>query len=288
MLEFKTLLSKLQHKKLAIHTRKKGSTSGKYLTKRSGASIEFNDYRIYQLGDDIRQIDWNVYGRTKKHYIKTFLDEHMYEVGMILDYSNSMQVSKEKWNLAKMIAACISFVTLNGEDQLQYVLPKNNRLYVRKAKGKRFSYQTFEQIYQTNEQLTNQLFFEQCVVAMPKTPQMVFVISDFLEPIDYLEKLVRQMTNYYQYIYFIQVMDEKELNPTYEGDVSLQDSETTRELSISMNKELIDNYETRLAHHNKSLELLVHKHGGNYLLCGTDKDPYELILKDFVRQEIFV
>jgi len=288
MFEFKTLLSKLQHKKLAIHTRKKGSASGKYLTKRSGASIEFNDYRSYQLGDDIRQIDWNVYGRTKKHYIKTFLDEHMYEVGIVLDYSNSMQASEEKWKLAKMIAASISFVTLNGEDQLQYVLPKNNRLFVRKAKGKRSSYQTFQQIYETNEKLTSQMFFEQCIIAMPKTPQMMFVISDFLEPIHHLEKLVKQMTNYYQYIYFIQVMDEKELNPSYEGDVSLEDSETKSELSISMNKELIDKYENRLANHNKMVELLVHKHGGNYLLCGTDKDPYELIIKDFVRKEIFV
>ena len=132
------------------------------------------------------------------------------------------------------------------------------------------------------------MFFEQCIIAMPKTPQMMFVISDFLKPIHHLEKLVKQMTNYYQYIYFIQVMDEKELNPSYEGDVSLEDSETKSELSISMNKELIDKYENRLANHNKMVELLVHKHGGNYLLCGTDKDPYELIIKDFVRKEIFV
>lgn len=288
MEDFKQFLSKLQHKKLAMKRFKKGKNSGNYLTKKTGVSNEFNDYRVYQRGDDIRQIDWNVYGRTKKHYIKTYLDEHMHEVGIFLDYTNSMQTNEDKWKLAKLIMASISFVTLNNEDQLQYNFALNNQLFIKKAKGKRMSHHTFQEIIYSGEHIKDQKFFEQCHKTLPKTPQMIFIISDFLEPIDTLEKLVRQMTNQHSFLYFIQVLSKEEINPTFVGDIQLTDSETNKELPISMNQALIEKYEHKLLAHNKKIELLVKKFGGNYLLCSTDQDPFELILKEFVRKEIFM
>lgn len=288
MEDFKQFLSKLQHKKLAMKRFKKGKNSGNYLTKKTGVSSEFNDYRVYQRGDDIRQIDWNVYGRTKKHYIKTYLDEHMHEVGIFLDYTNSMQTNEDKWKLAKLIMASISFVTLNNEDQLQYNFALNNQLFIKKAKGKRMSHHTFQEIIYSSEHIKEQKFFEQCHKTLPKTPQMIFIISDFLEPIDTLEKLVRKMTNQHSFLYFIQVLSKEEINPTFVGDIQLTDSETNKGLPISMNQALIENYEHKLLAHNKKIELLVKKFGGNYLLCSTNQDPFELILKEFVRKEIFM
>lgn len=288
MEDFKPFLTKLQHKKLAIKSFKRGKTSGNYLTKKTGISNEFNDYRVYQLGDDIRQMDWNVYGRTKKHYIKTFLDEHMHEVGVFLDYTNSMQSNVEKWKLAKFIAASIAFVTLNGEDSLHYNLAKNERLFIKKTKGKRSSQATFRDILQSNDSIKNQNFFEQWQAFLPKQTQAIFIISDFLEPIETIEKVVKKLASTYTFFHFIQVLNKEEMHPTYRGDIRLTDSETNTELPISMNQTLIKKYEQKILLHNQKIEMLVKKHGGNYLLCTTNQDPLELLLKEFVKKEIFL
>ena len=85
-----------------------GSSRGEKRSLKRGASVEFADFRPYHLGDDIRRIDWNAYGRFEKLYLKQFLEEEDLDLTLILDASASMGFgSPSKFLVAQQIAAIL-------------------------------------------------------------------------------------------------------------------------------------------------------------------------------------
>lgn len=121
-----TLLSPVLSKRLANFklTSKRivrGGHKGERRSQRQGSSLEFSDYRLYSLGDDLRQIDWNTYARTQKYYIKRFLDEQELAVSVYLDCTKSMGVTNEKWKRARQLAAVFTFLTLANADRLSFI-----------------------------------------------------------------------------------------------------------------------------------------------------------------------
>ena len=82
--------SRLETLALNLKTDLAGYFGGKHLVKTYGQTVEFSDYREYQLGDDIRRIDWNLYSRFEKYFLKLFTDERQMQVQIFLDCSASM------------------------------------------------------------------------------------------------------------------------------------------------------------------------------------------------------
>src|SRR5690606_27262037 len=105
-----TYLNRLQKLKINVKTKKRGIHKGLRRSGKFGSSLEFSDFRQYQPGDDVRQIDWNVYGRTQKYYIKRYLDEQDISVAIYFDVSSSMRFIPSKWEMAKTLAASLGYV----------------------------------------------------------------------------------------------------------------------------------------------------------------------------------
>ena len=78
-------LKKISGCKLATKSKLRGQHKGSHRSNRFGSSMDFSDFREYHLGDDVRQVDWNVYARTEKYFIKRFLDEQEMRVHILLD-----------------------------------------------------------------------------------------------------------------------------------------------------------------------------------------------------------
>ena len=89
---------------IATSSKLRGHHKGSHRSQRFGSSLDFSDYREYALGDDMRQVDWNVFARTEKFFIKRFLDEQEMRVHILLDSSRSMGEEK-KWLFARQIVA---------------------------------------------------------------------------------------------------------------------------------------------------------------------------------------
>ncbi|MBF6567823.1 MAG: DUF58 domain-containing protein [Candidatus Binataceae bacterium] len=107
---------------LRIKTRREYSGLGKgaHLSPRRGSSLEFNDYRHYSLGDDFRFIDWGLYGRTDKLYIKLFKEEEDLLTYIFIDASASMGLpaADRKFELAVATALALAYVALSSGDRV--------------------------------------------------------------------------------------------------------------------------------------------------------------------------
>src|SRR5437660_12522416 len=108
--------------KLRIRTRQRyaGLGRGMHLSPKRGSSLEFNDYRHYSPGDDFRYIDWGLYGRTDKLYIKLFKEEEDLLTYIFLDASASMAhpARDAKFEAAVSMALALSYVTLAVGDRV--------------------------------------------------------------------------------------------------------------------------------------------------------------------------
>jgi uncharacterized protein (DUF58 family) len=112
-------LRKLEKLKILAQRGRKGPTKGEHISWRSGASLEFLDYRKYQVGDDFRYIDWNVYGRLDKLFLKLFRAEEDLNVHILIDTSRSMGTGNPLKDIyAKKIAAALSYIGLANLDRV--------------------------------------------------------------------------------------------------------------------------------------------------------------------------
>ncbi|WP_102271486.1 DUF58 domain-containing protein [Cytobacillus massiliigabonensis] len=279
--KLQALISKLQKKRLKVKTRKRGMHKGSRQSHKFGSSMEFSDFRMYQPGDDVRQIDWNVYGRTGKHYIKRFLDEQELSIAIYLDQSSSMRKIDEKWELAKQVAAALSYIVLNNEDRLFFSPVSSAVVEPVRRKGSVYAKKTFLEIMQLEEARMTGDFFKNLAMTISKKQQLSIIITDGLEPLEGIEDLLKKMASFKQEIWFIQVLSMEEYTPPYEGDMRLIDSETESAVNVSMNKAIVASYIKRLKEHNQQLETMTTKYGGQYVLVTDQSDAQSVLFRDF-------
>ena len=274
-------LSKLQKKRLLVKTKKRGFHKGSRQSRKFGSSLEFSDFRAYQPGDDVRLIDWNVYGRTNKHYIKRYLDEQELSIAIYLDMTSSMREIDSKWLLAKQIAAALSYIVLASEDRLYFSTVSSVSSEPVKRKGSVYSRKTFLEILKLEEASKSGSFIHHLMKTVAKKQQLSIMITDGLEPLEEMEGLLRKISSFKQEIWVIQILSTEEIEPQFSGDMKLIDSETNREVNVSITPSILANYEKRLAEHNRKLEEICRKFGGHYLLVRDNHDVQSILFHEF-------
>src|SRR5262245_36003455 len=113
------LLRQLEQLELQARRRSRSSGRGERRSKARGQSVEFADYRSYVAGDDLRRLDWNLYGRLDRLFIKLYEEERELPVQVFLDASESMSFgTPAKFEFAKRLAAAIGYIALCGFDRV--------------------------------------------------------------------------------------------------------------------------------------------------------------------------
>lgn len=275
-----TLITRLATQRLLAKTRRRGSHKGGRAANRLGSSLEFSDFRLYQPGDDIRQIDWNVYGRTHKHYIKRFLDEQELSVTIFLDCSESMQVLDSKWQRAKELAACFSYITLTSDDRLSFIPVTVDGQQKVSRKGAVSSRPVFFEILKLAKQSSSGTFIENLSKHSIKNSQLTILITDGLEPAASFDSLFRSLGARKQEVRLIQLLSLEEMAPSYSGDVNLIDSETNENVNISLNDSILAKYQNRLKEHNRLLESLCRRYGFTYLFTTDQADLNQFLFHE--------
>ena len=114
-----SFLNRLEQLELVSRKVFLGQMRGERRSPRQGISVEFSDYRNYVPGDDLRFIDWNIYGRLDRLFLKLFLEEEDLHVYLLLDTSQSMAFgAPEKLHYAKQIAAALGYIGLTRSDRV--------------------------------------------------------------------------------------------------------------------------------------------------------------------------
>src|SRR6516165_5018410 len=116
------LLRRLEQFQLLAARRAKSSAKGERRSRARGQSVEFADYRTYVHGDDFRYLDWNLYGRLERLFLKLYEEERELPVRIFLDASESMTFGEpRKFDFARQVAAAVGYVALCGFDRVSVI-----------------------------------------------------------------------------------------------------------------------------------------------------------------------
>ena len=252
---------KLSTMRLASKSKIRGHHKGSHRAQRIGSSMDFSDYRTYHLGDDVRQIDWNVYARSEKYFIKRFLDEQEMRVHIVLDGTKSMISQPEKWLLAKQLAAALGYIVLQQDDRLQCTYITDTDIPSFRQKGSSAKQHFLHTLQQFPEPSMQSSFAEKVSKHLVKGQTVLIIITDALEPIEKLESFIRRLRNYASDIRLIQIVEQDINQPTFSGDIALFDIETEKTLNVSVSSTTLQKYFERKIHHGTQLDVLCKKYG---------------------------
>ena len=253
-------ISKLSRLSIATKSKLRGQHKGSHRSSRFGASLDFSDFREYAPGDDVRQIDWNVYARTDKYFIKRFLDEQEMRVHILLDSTKSMGET-QKWLFAKQLVASLGLLVLQKDDRLSFSTVTDEKLPFFRRKGATYKKAFLQTVSNLKPPHMTNSFSEQAVSFLPKDSTVLFIITDGLESLDLWESFLRKVPKFASDIRLIQVVTDEELNPTYTGDVQLEDIETSHQLNVSISSNVLTAYEKERTAHQRGFELLCRRFG---------------------------
>jgi len=253
-------LAKISRFQVATASKLRGQHKGSHRSHRFGASLDFSDFREYHLGDDVRQVDWNVFARTDKYFIKRFLDEQEMRVHILLDTTKSMG-DQAKWTFARQIVASLGLMVLGRDDRLSFSFVQDEVKPPFRRKGAMYR-RAFLQVVTDLEQATYTNSFAQgAVKALPKDSTVLFIVTDGLEPIEEWEQLLKRLPRFAGDVRILQIVTQEELSPEYTGDVRLLDRETGRDVNVTMSSKVLDTYLARRLLHEEEFEAICRRFG---------------------------
>lgn len=251
-----------------------------------GASLEFADYRNYVLGDDLRSIDWNIYGRFDRLFVKLFEEEQDLHIYFLVDGSASMRwtppgAKLSKFDQARRIAAALSYVALANLDRVNVqwfgeTLADDLGL----TRGKAQFHKVLEFLRREPEiagptRLKSSI---KTFVQRTRRQGLAIVLSDFFDTEGFEESLGALKSARYD-VHVIQVLDPAELDPTHSGDLRLVEPETGDTLEITANDALLRRYRDEINEFLLTLTTFCRKHGIAYARATTAVPFEDLVLR---------
>ena len=269
---------------LSLHSRRlfSGSSRGEKRSRKRGASVEFADFRPYNLGDDIRRIDWNAYGRFEKLFLKQFLEEEDLDITLLLDASSSMGFgSPSKLLMAQQIAGALGYVGLKSFDRVSAaVFDANVRAWFPPSRGRGAPPRLFQ--FLENQAALGESDFSRAMrsVALPaRRGGIAVVMSDFLLQEGYENGLKALASRGFD-VTAIQILDREELNPVLVGDLKLLDCENrARVREVTMGAGLRRTYQANIEAHCDGLRTFCRRLGMNYVQVSNDVPVETTVLR---------
>ncbi len=279
------LISQLDQLELIVRRLFAGRTQGEKLSRRRGTGSEFADYREYAQGDDLRHIDWNVYGRLDRLFLKLFHVEEDLRLSIFLDTSLSMSYGQPpKFQYAKRLAAALAYVALVNLDRVTIEAASESSLeQLPPSRGKQQVWRLLEFLEDLEAQGTTDLHEGVKQFSLRNaTPGMKVVISDFLDKQGFqgaLKWLLRGGNE----VVVIQVLAPDEVKPSIVGDVSLQDCEDGQLTEVSITAGLLKRYDANLKSLVGGLRDYCRTRGMAYFFVQSGQ-PVERVILDAMRR----
>jgi len=299
------LLRRLEQFQLLAARRAKSSLRGERRSRARGQSVEFADYRSYVPGDDFRYLDWNLYGRLERLFLKLYEEERELPVRIFLDASESMTFGEpRKFDFARQVAAAVGYVALCGFDRVS-VIPFPNlandstaeqassiteraaRGALRSVRGKKSALQFFQNLSAVtaggpanlNESLRRGAL-------EARQAGLALVLSDFLDPDGYEAGLNALVGRGFQ-VDLVQILAPDELNPVTFGDLRLVDSETGAMQEVTFGRYRMKSYQQTVQNFLQRLREFCQARGMNYFTASSNTSLEELLLKQLRQAEVW-
>jgi len=256
-----------------------GRMRGERRSSKRGASVEFADYRNYTVGDDFRRVDWNVYARLEKLFLKLFVEEEDLHVYLLIDASRSMTFGEpSKLLYAKRAAAALGYIALSSLDRVGFAaLSGPSAVTLSPKRGKGHIFAIFDWLGDVEgEGETNLAASLRDFTLRTRTPGIAVVISDCFDP-NYEKGIFALLSRRFE-VSLIHVLDDEEMRPTIVGDLKLIDSETAAEREISITPALLRRYDRAVSEFCSDIESFCLRYGVNYIRTTVSSDFEDLVL----------
>jgi uncharacterized protein (DUF58 family) len=277
----------LQLERLELVSRKifRGRFKGERRSRRKGQSVEFADFRNYVPGDDLRFIDWNMYARLDKLFLKLFLEEEDLHFSALLDSSSSMDFGEpSKLYYAKQLAAALGFVGLCRADRVkietlgQSVSAPSPVLRGRQSLWRMTEY--LESIRPGENEPLETGIRNFCLRNRGKG--IVVLLTDLMDKQGY-ESALRYLLARDLDVYVIQILSPEEINPEITGDLKLVDCEDDDIAEITVSRPLLERYQKTLSAFVDGARDFCNRRGISYLLTNTQV-PVDRLVSTYLRQ----
>ena len=286
--------SRLETLALNLRADLNGYFGGKHFVRSYGQTVEFADYREYQLGDDIRRIDWNLFSRFEKYFIRLFTDERQMDVQIFLDCSASMgKENRTKAEYAVSVAAALGFLSVHNMDKVSFKLIKEDA--VEDPFGTITEKNSFFRAISLLENLnfSDDADISQAVSSCANTGSnngLSVIISDFLTRKDW-KKAVDYLTYKKRQVLAIQLLSPEEEEPTYSGRVSLIDVESgdladPRNMKLRITRSLQLAYQEALKDMKADIKSFCASRGADFISVTTDKPVERMLFGELLKAGI--
>lgn len=287
-------MRRLEQLQLLAQRRARSAARGERRSRSRGQSVEFADYRNYVAGDDLRYLDWNLYGRLDRLFLKLYEEERELPVRIFLDASESMTFGEpSKFDYARQVAAAVGYVALCGFDRVSVtVFPEENvdaptAGALRQVRGRKSALPFFQNLGRITAKGTvalNESLRRGALEA--RQPGLAIVLSDFLDPAGYEAGLNALAGRGFQ-INLIHVLADEELNPATYGDLRLVDSESGGFQEVTFGRYRLAAYQKTVANFCQRLREYLATRGGNYFMANTAMPLEDLLLKQLRQAEVW-
>jgi len=306
-----TFLHKIDRLSLVVRKRRSGQLKGERRSTKRGTSVEFADYRNYTRGDDLRRVDWNIYARLERPFVKLFEEEEELNVHLLLDASRSMDwgdtdtgvasppgttsppEAANKWTYARRVAAALGYIALSSGDRLMISLLRQKstpssprhaalgRFGPTRGKGQalpllRFlSDQTTDGTTDLNRSLHDYAF-------AAHRPGLAVLISDLFSPGGYQDGLSTLLARGYEGM-LLHVLAPDEIDPPLAGDLKLVDVESGHEQEVTIDAGMRARYRRRLEAWQEEANRWCMQRGVAYVPVSTSL-PFDKLILFHLRQ----
>lgn len=279
-------LERLGRLRIGANRRLTNQGRGEHLARKGGTSTEFCDYRDYTEGDDTRFVDWNIFARLHRPYLKVFHHEEELHALILVDASNSMRF-EGKLARARQVAAAFGVLALRNGERLsvgtlrggaqptaERLPPSTGRASVRKLF-------TFLERIEPGGDAPLETGIEEAL-RRHTGRGVAIVLSDFLTSGD-LQRPLNLLHNAGLEIMALQILGPNEIEPELNGDLRLVDCETAGTLDLTASADLLALYQEYRAAHERHIAFLCQQRSGRFLSTST-AEPLDTLLFDGLRR----
>jgi uncharacterized protein (DUF58 family) len=279
--------TKLEQLMLSATRVRAGAMKGERRSNKRGTSIEFADYRNYAPGDDLRRLDWNIYARLERPYVKLLEDEEDLAVHVLLDTSASMdwgEADTNKLLYGKRLFAGLAYISLASNDRLLLTgLSDMGPEHFGPTRGRAQSIGMLRYVHRMKSGGTTD------ISGMLKDyglragrPGLAFIISDLFSPTGFMDGLNTLLGKGFEVV-LLHTLAPDEIEPPVGGDLRLIDVETNQPQEVSVDGVMRDLYVKRLQAWQDGIRLDCMKRGVHYVPINTSYAWEKVILYDLRR-----
>ncbi len=281
----KEILKKVKRIEIATRGLVNDVFSGEYHSVFKGRGMEFAEVREYQIGDDIRNIDWNVTARSGHPYVKVFDEERELTVMLLVDVSSSGNfgtTSQMKGEVAAELCAVLAFSAIKNNDKVGLMIFSDKiEKFIPPRKGKQHVLRVIREIlyFKPEDSRTDLNVALEYLSRVIKRKSIVFLISDFLTE-NYEKSL--QVANKKHDIIAIDIIDPREVEMPSVGLLELEDAETGETVMVdTSNPAIRGSFYSQSKEERETREKFFKSIGVDNITINTDRSYVEPITKFF-------